>query len=248
MKLNNKHYLIRLDDACPTMDKEKWDKMEILLDKYGIKPMVGIVPNNNDENLVRNVADCKFWEKAKEWQKKGWAIAMHGYDHCYITKTAGINPMWNRSEFAGLPLEKQVEKISRGYEILRNKGLFPKYFFAPSHTFDNNTLEALRDQTDIRVVSDTIGRRPYISNDFLFIPQITGHCVKMLLNGIYTFCFHPNTMNKKAFEDLDDFLKDNYYDFICFDDISISDYGKKQLFDRFLSSAFFTYRQLRGLK
>ena len=41
-------YLIRLDDACPTMDVVKWDKIEKMLDKYHIKPMVGIVPANND--------------------------------------------------------------------------------------------------------------------------------------------------------------------------------------------------------
>ena len=27
-------YLIRLDDACPMMDSEKWLRIEILLDKY----------------------------------------------------------------------------------------------------------------------------------------------------------------------------------------------------------------------
>ena len=43
-----KKYLIRLDDACPTMDWGKWRRMERILDKYKVKPMVGIIPENND--------------------------------------------------------------------------------------------------------------------------------------------------------------------------------------------------------
>ena len=31
-------YLLRLDDASDYMDVEKWQRMENLLDKYGIKP------------------------------------------------------------------------------------------------------------------------------------------------------------------------------------------------------------------
>lgn len=32
-------YIMRLDDASEYMDVEKWQRMENLLDKYGIKPM-----------------------------------------------------------------------------------------------------------------------------------------------------------------------------------------------------------------
>ena len=28
------HYVIRLDDACPTMNHANWNRMECLLDKY----------------------------------------------------------------------------------------------------------------------------------------------------------------------------------------------------------------------
>ena len=41
-------YLIRLDDACPYMDRVKWQRMENILDKYGVKPLVGIIPANAD--------------------------------------------------------------------------------------------------------------------------------------------------------------------------------------------------------
>lgn len=43
------NYIIRLDDACPTMNHENWRKVEKLLDKYDIRPIVGIIPNSKDD-------------------------------------------------------------------------------------------------------------------------------------------------------------------------------------------------------
>ena len=45
-------YLIRLDDASEYMDLEKWTRISNLLDKYGIKPIFGIIPNNRDDTLI----------------------------------------------------------------------------------------------------------------------------------------------------------------------------------------------------
>ena len=41
-------YILRLDDASDYMDVEKWSRMEELLDKYQIKPLVGVIPDNQD--------------------------------------------------------------------------------------------------------------------------------------------------------------------------------------------------------
>lgn len=243
-------YLIRLDDACPTMDAVKWQRMEDLLDAYKVKPMVGIIPNCQDPQLMQDESDPHFWEKAFLWQEKGWTIAMHGYDHCYISDQgmSGLNPMWERSEFAGVPLEKQREKIRYGIQILKAKGIHPKFFFAPSHTFDQHTLTALREESDIRIISDTIGRYPYKMGDFWLIPQIVGHCVKMPISGIYTFCFHPNMMDDAAFEELEKFLHFYADSFVSFDQIDLYQYGKKGMIDRLLSHSFFFYRKLKGLR
>lgn len=40
---SNVKYLVRLDDACPTMYSDRWQKIEEILDKHKIKPMVGII-------------------------------------------------------------------------------------------------------------------------------------------------------------------------------------------------------------
>ena len=243
-------YLIRLDDASPTMSKEKWGRIEEILDQYGVKPMVGVIPHNEDPEQLIAQEDLGFWSKVKEWEKKGWTIAMHGYNHCYASDEGmkGLNPIWKRSEFAGLSLEVQKKKIRQGVFIMRNNDVNPKYFFAPSHTFDENTLEALRKESDIRVVSDTIGRYPYKHGDFYLIPQILGHCAKMPFGGVYTFCFHPNTMKERAFVALESFLKANKEHFISFEEINFSRYGNKKMLDRLLSWAFFFYRRVRGLR
>lgn len=243
-------YLIRLDDACSTMDREKWGRMEKLLGKYGIKPMVGVIPDNKDEKQLLDSPDPDFWKKVKYWQEKGWEIALHGYNHYYVSDKGqcGLNPIWKRSEFAGLSLTEQKEKIRKGVSIMRVHGFNPKYFFAPSHTFDGNTVIALLEESDIRIISDTIGRYPYKKENFWFVPQITGHCIKMPFAGIYTFCFHPNTMSDAAFQKLEAFIKQYRQQFIAFPDINLEKFGKKTVTDRLLSWMFFTYRKIRGFK
>ena len=41
-------YIMRLDDACPKRDVEKWDRIEDLLDKFNVRPLVGIIPDCKD--------------------------------------------------------------------------------------------------------------------------------------------------------------------------------------------------------
>lgn len=53
---------IRMDDITPDMDWEKFIEFKGLLDEYGIKPLIGVVPDNRDENLVRNETRSDFWQ------------------------------------------------------------------------------------------------------------------------------------------------------------------------------------------
>ena len=121
--LKNNKYLIRLDDACPTMDGAKWQRMFDILDRYVVRPMVGIIPHNEDPKQEIDAPDVEFWNKAKLWHQKGYAIALHGYNHCYISNEGlkGLNPLWSRSEFAGVPYDVQKQKIRDGFEILYHK-------------------------------------------------------------------------------------------------------------------------------
>lgn len=240
-------YLIRLDDACPVMKKERWDTVELILDRYHITPLVGIVPHCEDENISTDRPDKDFWLKARRWQDKNWAIALHGYNHVYSSDEGGINPLWNRSEFAGLPLDLQRKKIRDGLSVFKNYGICAKYFFAPSHTFDMNTLEALKEESSIRIISDTIALEPYKLGEFVFIPQFGGLCREIPFPGTFTFCLHPSTMNDEQFKNLENFLKLHTFEFISFSDIDISKLKKKSTMSRLFSFTYFTLRNFRRL-
>jgi hypothetical protein len=41
-------YLVRLDDASEYMDDKKWKKIFDILSKYSIKPIIGVIPNNEE--------------------------------------------------------------------------------------------------------------------------------------------------------------------------------------------------------
>ena len=245
-----KSYLIRLDDACPTMDARKWQRMEDILDAYGVKPMVGVIPANKDPKQQIDAADSGFWNKVKKWEKKGWAIALHGYDHCFISDEGmkGLNPLWERSEFACVPLNVQKEKISKGVATLRANDIEPKYFFAPAHTYDENTLQALREESNIRIISDTIATMPYRKEDFVFIPQLGGRCSKMKLPGVWTFCLHPSSMNDEDFMSTERFLQAHKEEMIGFDELNLTKLKGKSLMSRLLSCMYFTRRRLKGMK
>lgn len=238
-------YLFRLDDACPTMNLHNWIRIEKLFDKYNIKPLIGVIPANADSNQIYRDDDPNFWQRLLDWQQKGWSIALHGFDHRYISESEGINPLWNRSEFAGVPLEIQKQKIANGYKILIDHGLNVGCFFAPSHTFDLNTIEALRECSDIRIISDTIGLKPYRKHGFIFVPQIGGHCFKLPIGGTFTFCFHPSVMKDSDFDKLETFLKTNHGDCQPFNSLDFSQVKSKGVLSKLLSFSYFMMRRMR---
>lgn len=244
--MDNVKYLIRLDDACPYMDATLWEKVEAILDKYSIRPLVGIIPDNRDADTRIQKEDENFWEKARKWQSKGWQIALHGYDHCCNFSSGGLNPVHQRSEFADKEYDIQKEKLIRGFEILTNQGLKPTFFFAPSHTYDKLTLRALVEVTGIRKVSDTFTRFPYKYNNSLTIyPCQMGKCRKIPIKGFWTFCLHPNLMNDDDLEYLEHFISDNLQSFISYDNLPKIKIKKIGLIDRLLK---FTYIRMRKLR
>ena len=226
------------------MDVSKWAKMERILDLYRIKPIFGIIPCNRDESLISTYTkNTDFWDLVHQWIKKGWTPAMHGYEHRYVTHSGGINPVNNQSEFACLPLEEQAIKIKAGYELMLMHSVYPEIFFAPSHTFDANTLKAIREETPIRVISDTIAIDIYKEKDFFFIPQQCGAFRKLPFRVI-TGCYHPNTMGEHDFLSLELFLKNNRDFFISFEEIELKN-RSFSLVDRFVRNLYFLRRQLR---
>ena len=238
-------YMIRLDDASEYMNIERWDRMERLLDENGIKPLVGVIPENRDPVLTEQFPkDPAFWEKARAWQEKGWRIALHGYEHVYSTSCGGINPVHDHSEFAGHPLEVQRQKIRSGLAILQKHGLRPDVFFAPSHTFDENTLEALRQESDIRIISDTAANDTYCRNGFTFIPQQAGR-VRKLPFKLTTICLHPNYATDGEFAEIETFFRAYAGELLDPNSIVLTK-RKKSLLDVAYEKMYFLKRKIKG--
>lgn len=237
---------MRLDDASVHMKLHSWLHMKKILDKYGIKPIYGIIPNNMDPELLQYEKVDNFWELVKSWQNEGWIPAMHGCTHVFETKESGINPINQKSEFAGLPLERQQEKIRIGYKILKNHGIETKIFFAPAHTFDDYTLQALCKETPIRVISDMIANDIYYNKQFYFVPQQCGS-VRRLPFHIVTFCYHPNTMRDEDFKKLEKFLEKYHENFDTYSEKMLIK-RENNFYDKILRSIYFTIRRFGRIR
>ena len=209
----NSKFIIRLDDACETMNRNKWIKIESILDSLDIKPIVAVIPNNQDKQLKIDRADKDFWNIVHLWQKKGWHIALHGYQHKYhkINRNKQIIPLYNRSEFAGLKINDQEKKLLKGLEIFKKYKIKTNIWVAPSHSFDKGTLLALRNQTTIQIISDGISLYPYREKGFTFIPQQLWEIKKYRL-GIWTICLHPNNMSLKELDLFEKNIRDEFFE------------------------------------
>jgi len=223
-------YLIRLDDACDTMDRGRWDLVEQVLDKHGVMPIVAVIPDNHDRSLMLAGRDVTFWDKVRGWVRKDWSVAMHGYTHVmHPTEAKLVLPFYKRSEFAGLELEAQAGKIRAAWTLFLAQGIEPKIWVAPAHCFDLLTLLALRRETSIRVISDGIAWETYFEHDFHWIPQQMWGLAERA-SGLWTVCLHPNTMTDAAIHALDKALGGSFHDRLtCFNDVQLSKRNKSAL-------------------
>ena len=236
-------YLLRLDDASEHWNKQNWVRMHELLQKYSIHPIVAIIPHNEDQNLLKYPEDEEFWDLIRLWINEGWTPALHGYNHVLSSPHGGINPVNQRSEFAGVDIDEQRKKIKLGYKLLSSQGIVPEIFVAPAHTFDIYTLRVLREETPIRVISDTIASDMYAEDGFTFIPQQSGNARKIPLS-LVTFCYHPNVMNDTSFEKLEEFIIEHKKEFTSFKEISFSQ-RKRSVLDKILRVSYFAIRRIK---
>ncbi len=206
----NTGILIRFDDIAPNMNWEMMDRCQSLLEHYNIKPVLGVIPNNQDEDLLIYPKREKFWEIVKSWQSMGWSIAMHGYNHCYDKET-NKKDYFNyggKSEFFGHSYNDQLLKIKKGLEIFKKNNIKINTFFAPNHTYDKNTFKALYD-AGISKVIDGYGIMPFRNENIEFVPQLF-YKLYALPFGIQSTQLHINYWKEKDFELFENFVKKNH--------------------------------------
>lgn len=192
-------YLLRFDDISPYMNWEVWEEIEMLLDTLDIKPLVAVVPDCKDLNIMPSSGNDFFWDRVLEWQSKGWSIAMHGFNHILIeNKGKNIVNLSKITEFSGLPYEAQAIKIEAGLKIFQSNKINIHTWVAPAHSFDDNTLKVLKDN-DFSVISDGLFISPYTDKNGIFwIPQQLWK-LRAMPFGIWTVCYHHNNWSLSDF-------------------------------------------------
>ena len=214
---DNTGILIRIDDIAENMNWDLIKKSELLFEKYGIKPVLGVIPKNKDVQLLSYPKKDDFWERVRIWKKKGWEIAMHGYTHVY-DKMSQKDDYFNYgggSEFCGHSLETQMARIKNGLKKFDEEKIKIRTFFAPNHTYDENTFIALKNY-GINEVMDGYGLMPYVENDIKFIPQLF-YKVLALPFGIQSTQIHLNYWNQKDFKIFEKFIIKNSNKIITYD-------------------------------
>lgn len=206
--------IYRIDDITPGMNWKKFNKFMGLFRKYNVVPLIGVVPENKDPSLTVGQEDDFFWKIIKRLKDNGSVeVSQHGYQHIYTTdkiqpflRFCGFKP---QSEFSGLSYKKQYEKIKAGKEILKRNVIDTDIFMAPGHSFDHNTIKALR-KLNFRAVTDGIGLFPVKRKGITFVPQQEWGPVKSRI-GVKTICLHLNSADDELYQQIEKHLKSDPY-------------------------------------
>lgn len=132
----------------------------------------------------------------------GWSIGFHGYEHRCDSADGGILGINAKSEFAKVPYEKQLDKLKLALQIFKSEGVKPDVWVAPWHSFDTNTLCALR-KIGINCVSDGFGCRVTRDKDGMhWVPQQLWR-FRCMPFGVWTVATHHSLWTRQQ---LDGFL------------------------------------------
>ena len=215
---NNTGILIRIDDVCENMNWNLMSKLESLFDNYSIKPVLGVIPNNRDEDFLSFPRNDNFWDQVRKWQDKGWEIVQHGDTHIYdrlCSKKSDYFEYGGGSEFFGHPLNVQEKRIKNGLEKFKREKINIRSFFAPNQTYDENTFIALKN-CGISEVIDGYGLMPYTEKNIKFIPQLFEKVV-LLPFGIQSTKLHLHIWDENDYKKFENFIKINSKKIITYD-------------------------------
>jgi len=226
MMAGQARYLLRFDDLCPTMALDRWKRFLPLIEEFGIRPILAVVPENCDPELKVAADDPEFWSRMRAMEAAGAMIGLHGYRHLSNSKGRSLVPLHRTSEFAGVREEMQREWIGTGLAILRNHGLNPRIWVAPRHGFDDATLRTVR-SAGIGAISDGFARIPFRRGGLTWIPQqVWGPVEKRW--GVWTICVHSNTAPDSLVDELFAFVPRHRAQFTSVEEI-LSEFEAKEL-------------------
>lgn len=199
------------------MLRDRWDRFQAIIDRYKLRPILAVVPDNQDPDLSLQAADPQFWTRMRSLEAAGCTIGMHGYRHVCVGRGHSLLNLHDETEFAGVDESQQRTWIRTGLSILRDHDLSPRVFVAPRHGFDRVTLRAL-DREGLGIISDGFARRPFTRYDVVWIPQQLWEPV-IKSSGLWTICIHPNTAPESLARKLERFLDQNADSVTSFDTV-----------------------------
>jgi predicted deacetylase len=177
-----------------------WEQIEGILVDAGVKPILAVIPDNRDPTLLLDSPVPDFWEHVRRWKGLGWTIGMHGYQHLYLTDHPGLLGINRRSEFAGLSVDQQQERIARGLQVFAEEGIVPEVWIAPSHSFDETTVGLLR-SAGLHTISDGLALYPHRDPwGTIWIPQQLWRW-RWAPFGVWTICSHHNVWSERHLAD-----------------------------------------------
>jgi hypothetical protein len=204
LRSNRTRYLLRFDDICPTMNWQVWSKLEPALIERGLKPILAVVPDNQDETLNVHPPVNDFWDRVRSWQSRGWTIGLHGFQHRYVSRHCGMVTARRKSEFAGIPAVEQENKLRHATDIFETHGIRSRVWIGPGHSFDATTVSLLP-RFGMDIISDGHFKFPFVCRKQMFwIPQQLSY-FRPAPSGVWTVCQHLNGWSQKT---IDRFLQD----------------------------------------
>ena len=193
-----KRLLIRFDDLNPYMSPTILKEIKNTCTKYKNSVLLCVIPFCKDMNLMQNndLGDF-FWNTMRFCQNQNAVIGLHGFNHKLIKNNRKqIFPLSNKTEFCGFSVNNQLEMIDKGKKFLESKGLYVRFFAAPAHSMDLNTISVLR-KLNIDVVSDGFFSSCTLWKGIKWIPLKIWKEETLFLGSLSTVCKHPKEIDGK---------------------------------------------------
>lgn len=199
-------YIIRFDDFYVGMERNNLLRVSETILQFSIPAIIGVVPSWQDDSVVVDpVTESDFWGTIRKLRDHGCEIALHGFTHKLFAHK-NLLAVNSYGEFSGLEYSEQKRRISEGLKILMQNGIQSRMFMPPAHSFDQNTVLALK-ESGIPLITDGKCFFPYDYEGVLFLPQISSKFKNFYPFGIITICLHPQWLNDQNYIELSEFCR-----------------------------------------
>lgn len=207
-------YILRFDDITPEfLTTQKWYEMNEFLKKFELKVILGVIPFSKDKNLEVNGDREKGIKILKNLYEQGHLIAIHGCHHdLEKIRSKSLVPINKYGEFAGKSKRIQYILLKKAHSWFINNGIIPNAWMAPAHSFDEITIECLK-ELQINVISDGLFIGPRLRKGMIWIPQQIWQFKKFPF-GCWTICVHLLEINHHSLLKLKSSIENNLRKFI----------------------------------